>query len=42
MAVFSLVLAAASVLNLKGKEIQGEANPHSIRRARALQELEEE
>jgi len=42
MAVFSLVLAAASVLNLKGKEIQGEPNPHSIRRARALQELEEE
>ena len=42
MAVFSLVLAAASVLNLKGKEIQGEPNPHSIRRARALLELEEE
>jgi len=29
-------------LNLKGKEIQGEPNPHSIRRARALLELEEE
>ena len=28
------VLAAASVLNLKGKEIQGEPNPYSIRRAK--------
>ena len=35
MAVFSLVLAAASSLNLKGKEVQGEVNPHQIRRLRA-------
>ena len=42
MAVFSLVLAAASVLNLKGKEIQGEPNPHSIRRSRAQEFNEEE
>ena len=35
MAVFSLVLAAASILNLKGKEVQGEVNPHQIRRLRA-------
>ena len=38
MAVFSLVLAAASVLNLKGKEIQGETNPHQIMRMRSLEE----
>ena len=37
MAVFSLVLAAASSLNLKGKEVQGEVNPHQIRRLRAAE-----
>ena len=37
MAVFSLVLAAASILNLKGKEVQGEVNPHQIRRLRAME-----
>jgi len=37
MAVFSLVLAAASNLNLKGKEVQGEVNPHQIRRLRAAE-----
>ncbi|MBH33164.1 MAG: hypothetical protein CMB75_02040 [Euryarchaeota archaeon] len=40
MAVFSLVLAAASVLNLKGKEVQGEVNPHHIRRLRAMENEE--
>lgn len=29
-AVISVMMAVASVMNIKGKDVQGEANPHSI------------
>ena len=29
-AVISIMMAVASVMNIKGKDVQGEANPHSI------------
>jgi len=29
-AVIAVMMAVASVMNIKGKDVQGEANPHSI------------
>jgi hypothetical protein len=33
-AVIAVMMALASVMNIKGKDVQGEANPHSIMKSR--------
>lgn len=33
-AVISVIVALASMMNIKGKDVQGEANPHNIMKAR--------
>ena len=33
-AVIAVMMAVASVMNIKGKDVQGEANPHNIMKAR--------
>ena len=33
-AVIAVTMAIASVMNIKGKDVQGEANPHNIMKAR--------
>ena len=33
-AVIAVTMAVASVMNIKGKDVQGEANPHNIMKAR--------
>ena len=33
-AVIAVIVALASVMNIKGKDVQGEANPHKIMKAR--------
>jgi hypothetical protein len=33
-AVIAVMMAVASVMNIKGKDVQGESNPHSIIKAR--------
>ena len=37
-AVIAVIVALASMMNIKGKDVQGEANPHSIRRSRREEE----
>ena len=38
LAVIAVIVALSSVMNIKGKEIQKEANPHTIMRARREEE----
>ena len=38
MAVVAVILALAGVMNIKGKDVQGEANPHKIAKMRAEEE----
>jgi hypothetical protein len=33
-AVISVIVALSSMMNIKGKDVQGEANPHNIMKAR--------
>ena len=33
-AVIAVMMAIASVMNIKGKDVQGEANPHNIMKGR--------
>jgi len=37
-AVIAVTMAVASVMNIKGKDVQGEANPHNIMKARRDEE----
>jgi len=37
-AVISVIVALASMMNIKGKDIQGEANPHSMMKSRRNEE----
>ena len=37
-AVIAVMMAFASVMNIKGKDVQGEANPHNIMKARREEE----
>jgi len=37
-AVVAVIVALASMMNIKGKDVQGEANPHSIMRSRREEE----
>lgn len=37
-AVIAVMMAFASVMNIKGKDVQGEANPHNIMKARRGEE----
>ena len=38
MAVVAVIVALAGVMNIKGKDVQGEANPHKIAKMRAEEE----
>ena len=38
MAVVCIAVGLSASLNIKGKDVQGEPNPHSIRRARLAEE----
>tara|TARA_B100000929_G_scaffold241847_1_gene199205 strand:- start:1785 stop:1901 length:117 start_codon:yes stop_codon:yes gene_type:complete len=38
MAVIAVIVALAGMLNIKGKEVQGEANPHKIAKIRREEE----
>ena len=38
MAVVAVIVALAGVMNIKGKDVQGEANPHKIVKMRAEEE----
>ncbi len=42
LAVVCVAVGVSASLNIKGKEIQGEPNPHHIRRARMAEEAEQE
>ena len=35
MAVIAVIVAISAVMNIKGKDVQGEANPHKIAKMRA-------
>jgi len=37
-AVVAVIVALSSMMNIKGKDVQGEANPHSIMRSRREEE----
>jgi len=37
-AVIAVIVALASMMNIKGKDVQGEANPHNIMKARKEEE----
>ncbi len=37
-AIISVIVALSSVMNIKGKDVQGEANPHKIMKARREEE----
>ena len=38
MAVIAVIVAISAVMNIKGKDVQGEANPHNIMKARKEEE----
>ena len=38
MAVVCIAIGLSATLNIKGKEVQGEPNPHAVRRARLAEE----
>ncbi len=38
MAVIAVIVAISAVMNIKGKDVQGETNPHKIARMRADEE----
>jgi uncharacterized membrane protein len=38
MAVVAVIVALAGMMNIKGKDVQGEANPHKIAKMRAEEE----
>ena len=38
MAVVAVIVALAGTMNIKGKDVQGEANPHKIAKMRAEEE----
>jgi hypothetical protein len=38
MAVVAVIVALAGAMNIKGKDVQGEANPHKIAKMRAEKE----
>jgi hypothetical protein len=38
MAVVAVIVALAGVMNIKGKDVQGETNPHKIAKMRAEEE----
>ena len=38
MALVAVIVAISATLNLKGKDVQGEANPHQIRMMRREEE----
>ena len=38
MAVVCIAVGLSASLNIKGKDVQGEPNPHAIRRARLAEE----
>tara|TARA_B100001167_G_scaffold68600_1_gene40637 strand:+ start:941 stop:1057 length:117 start_codon:yes stop_codon:yes gene_type:complete len=38
MAVIAVIVALAGMLNIKGKDIQGETNPHKIAKMRQEEE----
>jgi hypothetical protein len=38
MAVIAVIVALAGMLNIKGKDVQGETNPHKIAKMRREEE----
>ena len=38
MAVIAVIVAISAVMNIKGKDVQGETNPHKIAKMRAEEE----
>ena len=38
MAVIAVIVAISAVMNIKGKDVQGETNPHKIARMRSEEE----
>ena len=38
MAVIAVIVALAGMLNIKGKDVQGETNPHKIAKMRGEEE----
>jgi|TARA_B100000700_G_C15039014_1_gene854283 hypothetical protein len=38
MAVIAVIVAISAVMNIKGKDVQGETNPHKIARMRGEEE----
>ena len=42
LAVTAIIVAITGMLNIKGKDVQGETNPHQIMKMRAAERREEE
>jgi hypothetical protein len=41
LAVTAIIVAITGMLNIKGKDVQGETNPHQIMKMRAAERREE-